>query len=395
MKRRLPREEIIAMEKNMRIVILTNNAYSWHKTIADGLEKMLKSIGEEAIVLYDGHHIMNLSDFRAVTIIFSNIKSACKNLIKYFFNKIFQKRYSYQPLTIYYRSLNIITKSNLVIVIGNVPDGFLKKYLRGIEELRLQCKIPIVAYMHYNLATRGNWFKRIFEEYECGGFGLERYDWYLSASVVSEFPMPKCFEFFSLIGMDIRDQNLFPEKNNKFLAVLDFVRKGFEKEREIQISALQETNTPFIVLDKPMTRDEIRAIYRKASLFFLSFRESFGLPIVELQLCGSYICTPYKNWAPSHYINKSIYNRYEGDLSKNFIVYNNDKDVLKREIRRIRASYNPTEVIEEFKNKHPHLYKGDLNELRVFIEKVRSGNINSTSHEHYVDINKQIVTENT
>jgi len=385
------------MKKNMSVAILTNNANSWGKSIADGLAKMLRCIGEQPIVLYDGQDIMNLRDFRTITIIYCNIKSACKNLIKYCINKIFQKRYSLQPVTNYFSSLNIITKCDLVILIGNVPHGFLKNTFKGIEILRRKCKIPIVAYMHYNLATRGNWINRIFEEYDCGGFGLERYDWYLSASVVSEFPMPKSFEAFSLIGMDIRDQNLFPEKNNEFLAVLDFAREGwegFEKEREIQISSLQETNTPFIVLDKPMTRDEIRAIYRKAFLFFLSSRESFGLALVELQLCGSYICTPYKNWTPSHYIDKSIYDKGEGNLSKNFIVYNSNKFVLKKEIRRIRASYNPNEVIEEFKNKHPHLYKGNLNELKIFVEKVKSGYINSTSHEHYSGINKQIITEN-
>ncbi len=180
----------------MRIAILTNYSNSWFKPVADGLAKMLKSIGEEPIVLYDGHDIMNLRDFHAISIIISNIKSACKNLLKYCLNIIFKRSYSLQPLTNYYRGLNIVAKSDLVILVGHVPGAFLKMYYAGIERLRLQFKMPIVLYDLVNLATRGDWIQRIFEEHDCGGYGLERYDWYLSASVVSEFPMPQSLQLF-------------------------------------------------------------------------------------------------------------------------------------------------------------------------------------------------------
>ena len=92
----------------------------------------------------------------------------------------------------------------------------------------------------------------------------------------------------------------------------------FENERAIQIQALEETNTSYYQLDRPMTIEEIRKIYRKSCIYFLSCDETFGLPIVELQLCGSYIGTSYKNWAPSHYIKKNVYEKLWPQLDKAF-----------------------------------------------------------------------------
>jgi hypothetical protein len=141
-----------------------------------------------------------------------------------------------------------------------------------------------------------------------------------------------------------------------------------------------------------MSSDEIRKIYRKSCLFFLSFKESFGLPIVELQLCGSYICSPYKSWTPAHVIGADIYKIGEEKLSKNFIVYDNNKELLKSEILRIKSDYNPEAVIWEFANFHPHLYQGNLQNLRKFVDNVKNGAVTSTSHSRYFQFNNQVIT---
>jgi hypothetical protein len=239
-----------------------------------------------------------------------------------------------------------------------------------------------------NLLTRGDWINRILNQ---GGVGLERYDWYLSVSNISEYPLPKGIDIFSVIGVDLRTSELCPNQQ-EFLALFDFPRQGFENERAIQIQAVEETNTSHIQLDQPMSIEEIRKIYRKTCLFFLSFRESFGLPIVELQLCGSYICTPYRHWAPSHYIKKSCFECGEGELGNNFIVYNNDKETLKKQIVRIRSAYNPGQVIQEFSKSYPHLHHGDIGELERFVGLLKQGRIHADSHRNYKIHNQQIVT---
>ncbi len=369
----------------MKIIILANNEHSFVKPLAEGLSKMLLSLGEEPIVISDGEPFLReYAGYGSFYI----ARTLCKNVGLFLLNEIFSKKYRLHPLAFSLKKKQLID-CDLIILISTIPTAFLKDYYIGLEDIRGKFKKPIVLYDVLNLATRGAWIDRIRKD---GGFGLERYDSYLSAAVISEFPMLKDFGGYSLIGMDLRDGSLYPEKGEEFLAVLDFTRKGFESEREIQMQALKETNTPYIELDRPMSINEIRRIYRRAHLFFLSFRESFGLPIVELQLCGSYICAPYKNWAPSHYIGKSIYDKGEGALCRNFIIYDNDKEILKRKIKDIKSSYNPEAVIEEFKNCYPHLYSGDLSELRKSIDKVKSGAITYNSHKSYQRFNEHIIT---
>lgn len=369
----------------MKVAILANYQMSYVKPMAEGLSRMLQAIGVESAVFYDGWYYLDLSPSIA-----SKLRNLAKNFIKHILNAAFKKEY------IIPRSPNLIEEgiraSDLIVVVSHLPGAFLSGRHVGIEKLRKKLDVPIVLYDLVNLTTRGTWISKILGGYEGGGFGLERYDWYLSASVVSEFPMPQSFNAFSLVGLDLRDGTLYPEKENEFFAVLDFPRPGFESERDIQIQALEETNTSYIVLDRPMSINEIRRIYRKTCLFFLSFRESFGLPIVELQLCGSYICTPFKSWVPSHYIKENIYEPGEGSLSKNFLVYGDDKELLKDEITRIKSSYDPEQVVQEFIRAHPHLYHGDLAELKTFIEKVERGTISSGSHNQYMQFNDQIAT---
>lgn len=124
-------------------------------------------------------------------------------------------------------------------------------------------------------------------------------------------------------------------------------------------------------------------------MFFLSFRERFGLPIVELQQCGSYIVAPYKDWVPSHYM-KDVYESGLGELTDNFIVYEGNKELLKEHISRVKASFDATSVVDRFKKSQPHLYCGDRAELARFIDMIRAKDITSNSHESYSIYNEKI-----
>lgn len=114
-------------------------------------------------------------------------------------------------------------------------------------------RTPIVNYDLFFLATRGPWARHLREGRNPyvnigGNFGLERYDWYLCASVVSEFPLPEGDWPFNLIGVNLDDGTLYPEEKHEFMALVDFERPDHMRERAIQIQALEETQTKYVVL---------------------------------------------------------------------------------------------------------------------------------------------------
>ncbi len=248
---------------------------------------------------------------------------------------------------------------------------------------------PIVLYDLYYLPTRGpwaGWLKQGNAEHGIAGaqkWGLDRYDWYLSASVVSESPMPAGSQPYSLVGLDLNDGTLAPGDKPEFVALLDFEHPDFMRERAVQIQACEESGTKYAVLHGRYSIEAIRRIHGTSSIFFLAMRESFGLPICEAQASGSYVFTPYSHWCPSHWIKPDLCKEGPGELSPNFIVYNNDKDRLVQEIARIKSIYDPAVVVETFHRYHRQLYFGDDTELSLFVNKVRNGVITSRSHRSF------------
>ena len=75
-----------------------------------------------------------------------------------------------------------------------------------------------------------------------------------------------------------------------------------------------------------------------------------------------------------------------GELPSNFVVYDNDKDVLIKEIKRIKAMYDPKEVVNNFHRNHKQLFYGDSGELKGFIQMIERGQIHSKSHEQHAGI---------
>jgi hypothetical protein len=207
---------------------------------------------------------------------------------------------------------------------------------------------------------------------------------------VSEIPVKKISWPISVIGGNFTNQYLKP-KQKEFRALIDFKRNKYLAERKIQIKILKKLNIPFTILSKKYKHSEICKIYSEHSIYFLAHRESFGLPIVELQNCGCYIFTPYKRWAPSHYINKGIYSRGEGNLNSNFIIYNNDPLLLEKKIKEIKFSYSAKKVVNQFIKKNNNFHKGNKNALRTFIKKLKSNKINYSSHQNYKKLDNHIL----
>ncbi len=195
--------------------------------------------------------------------------------------------------------------------------------------------------------------------------------------------MPDVFQPYSHVGLNLDDGTLYPEQNGEFVALLDFERPEHRREREIQIAACEETNTPYIALQGRHSTAAIRQIYRRCSVYFVAFRESFGIPICELQACGSYVFLARPQWAPSHWLKPDLTVEGPGQLPPNLVVYHNDQARLVDELRRIRSAYAADVVISRFRRYHPQLFYGNVPEMRACLDKIRSGEIHSRSHEGY------------
>ena len=370
----------------MKIVIFASDAYNYRKPIADGLYRNLKELGQDVCIFYDGIHWLNKMNL---------FKLFLTDLYRFYKNfKAKRPLYIYRfwsILTFWFRNSKRIKDADCIIVVDNCPNVFYRRKVSNIEWLRKKFNKIVVNYDLHYLPNQG-WFSRIMKD-NPENFGLERFDWFLPASLVTEYALPKDLPcIYNNIGFDIKSNDLHPAQK-EFVALLDFPRKGYENERDLAKSALKKTNTKYIELSGLYTRDEIRKIYRESSIYFISCRESFCLPVLETQLCGCKVFTPYAEWLPAHFIDKSVYVRGSGKLGRNFEVYQNDFDLLVSKIEKAKNEFDPEQVIKDFKEDYPKYYSIDKSELQNFLQLIDNGTIASDSHLKYKEYNKMISLE--
>jgi hypothetical protein len=118
-------------------------------------------------------------------------------------------------------------------------------------------------------------------------------------------------------------------------------------------------------------------------MFFLAHRESFGLPICELQACGATIFTPRPEWAGAHWIKEDLTLPGPGYLSPNFWVYEDDVGKLTEQLQMVRSSFDPERNLRTFKEFHPHLYHGDPEALADFLSRLEDRSINAATHRDH------------
>jgi hypothetical protein len=362
----------------VRVAILADDRPSFVKPMAEGLARMVSAAGGEPVIFYEGLSVLEEFEPPSRT----DVIGVAKRRFKYVLWPLLR-----QP---WFPSLaRRLRRFDVVVVVSTIPRAFLRSFFWDDMVRMLLANVPIVLYDVFYLPTRGawaEWLRRGNPEMgipEGNQWGLDRYDWYLCASVVSECPLPPGPHPYSLVGLNLDDGSLRPEQGGEFIALLDFEHPDDVFERSIQVSALERTGTPYIVLNGRYPIEHIRAIYRRTAIFFVAMRESFGLPICELQACGSYIFTPYARWCPSHWKKPRLAEPGEGRLSSNFIVYDNDADKLAREIVRIRGIYDAQRVRRTFLEEDPQYFWGCSAEVSQFLEMVRSGAIHPTLHHSH------------
>jgi hypothetical protein len=289
--------------------------------------------------------------------------------------------------------------TDVIVIVSAPPGAFSPSLYPNIEVLRkLLPDTPIVNYDLHYLPMLYSWAKLILRDEETklapehlaffrkGKFGLERYDWYLMVSVGSHTVLPPGEHPYSLIGMNLDDGSLYPGQNGEFSALLDFDVSEFHypELRKIQLEGVKRSGVKYERLEGRYPRAEIRAIYRRSGAFLMSRSEAFGLPISEVQACGSRVFLPDPHWAAAHWLGDNFYVKREPSLTSNFVVYENDPESLALELRAAAESFDPARIRETFIREQPQLYHGDLEELRRFLFRVESGEIHSQlHHEHY------------
>jgi hypothetical protein len=370
----------------VHLAILANNRRSFNRTIAEGLARMARACGATAEVHLDGLDALAMPQ----SVDFASARSAIGSSVR-----LIGHRGMFDVL------VERVSGSDAIIIVAHVPISFARGTLRNIECLRERLPwIPIVNYAHYYLPTVDKWGPAMLRgvktslteddrhNFRRGSFGMNRYDWYLVASVASEIPLPPGSQPYSLVGVDIDDGSLFPEQKNEVRALIDFAqsRMNYPSFRKTQIAALERTGIPYRILEGQFSRAEIREIYRHTAMFFLAHRESFGLPICELQACGALIVTPRQEWAGAHWIKEDLARPGPGYLSPNFLVYDDDIGKLTEQLEMVRASFDPAQNLRTFKQFHPHLFRGDPEALADFLNRVEDRSINAATHRDHANI---------
>ncbi len=374
----------------MRVEILANDRASFVKPMADGLARMLKYCGAEARVHYDG--IAQMMQLQSISY------TSARSLV----GSVTRLRSNRRELTGFVEKMR---GADVIVVVSHVPASFSPSMMPNIEQLRARLpEVPIVNYDLVYLPTLDSWSRVILKDektrlsaddlsvFSKGKFGMERYDWYLMASVGTYIPLPPGPNPYSLIGLNLDDGRLYPDQQGEFQVLVDFEqpRGQFPKFREIQMEALRLSGVKYRVLEGSYTSDEMLAIFRRSGALMLAHAESFGLPICEAQACGALIFTPDLNWNTAHWLGRDYYSKREPMCSSNFVVYENDPVLLAERLQLAAAEFNPQRVRETFIETQPELFRGDRAELSDFLSKVEAGEIHARLHPSHRGIGRPV-----
>jgi hypothetical protein len=367
----------------MRIAILGNRGIGYVRPMTEGLSRMLSGLGVEHKIFWPGVRLLSRPSSQR-----TGISAQAKR---------WGKQWLTRPL------LAQLKNYTAIIVVQHMRDAF-RDSLAVDEIRRAMPDTPVILYDLDYLPTVGLWGPWLtnligggtsdvsafipqndLNVYEEPVHGMDRYDWYLCATTVGRCPMPEGFHPCTPIGLHLDDGTLYSAQSGRFVALVDFERPANLKERQMQLDALRETKTDFIILKGLYPMRAIREIYRQCSLYFLAHMESFGLPICELQACGSYVMTPYDCWCDAHRLG-----RHDAGLSPNFVCYHNDKDLLIERIQQIKSSPAPETVIQRFLQFHPHFFRGNPEALKGFLSKLERHEITSQSHREHAAVTSLI-----
>jgi hypothetical protein len=265
--------------------------------------------------------------------------------------------------------INELKEYDAIIFAECIPNAYWKNYFY-FEGLRRKIPgIPIILYEVFFLDSAPHFIAQFIKEGDHTG---ERFDFNLAISDVSYTKAPVSKKNFT-VGLDLKSFGLEPVEKEGLIALVDFEWEGFEDYRVEQIEVLKELGIEFISMEGEFSIEEIRQIYKRASIFFIQHFESFGLPIAECLAGGAYVFTPHSGWPMAFRLDEKPETFGEGKLPECFIVYKN-KDDLREKLKTLKSKYDPVnspqDVFNIFYDCYPHFYEGNLDNLRAVLKKI-------------------------
>jgi hypothetical protein len=266
------------------------------------------------------------------------------------------------------RLLSSLKKFDVLILSECIPNAFWRNHY-AIEKLRRMTGRPVMLYEVYYLGNAPTQIEKLKANDEPL---LERFDWHLSVSPVTEIRMPESTPW-SCIGLDLSNAELKPTIKKEIVALVDFPHPGYEHYRELQLKVLAELGIKTICLEGSYTIEEIRACYRQASIYFMQSSEAFGLPIAECFSCGAVVFTASSSWPMSWRLDESPTVHGEGKLGEGLFYVYQGEEQLKSQLLQLIRSYDLSktafEVFNRFVSIYPHYYYGRPSVLKQVLEK--------------------------
>jgi len=346
----------------MQIAILTRIDESSPKVLAQGLHHMLDKLGVTSRIYWESHGLL-----RRLLPLFKQPR----HWYLYPHRRLQDKLIHYSEDR---QLLRELSKYSAIVFCECIPNALWRNYF-DVESLRRRLPgIPILLYAVQYLGNVPTMQQRLAEE---GDFGIERYDWHLAVSEVTELrgkPAPP----WSASGLDLEHAGLRPAPKKEFTAVVDFAQKGYERYRQEQLAVLRDLAIPTIVLEGRYTLVEIRGIYQEASVFFIQSPESFGVPIAECLHSGAYVFTPHSGWPMAFRLDEEPQVAGPGMLPDIFRVYR-DAEGLRQQLIDLRQSYDPVRdpyrISATFRKTYPTFWTGNLEALRDVVARIEAGEL--------------------
>ena len=341
----------------MKIAIISNLKPSFPGVLTEGLYNKLISIG------YDVEKIDALP-FLMRSLPICEIPHRYKARLHY---RVREKlKYFVQDC----RFINKLKSFDLIIITECYANLFWKNYYY-IEILKKKTSAKIVSYTDAPLdaapLNKARWINK-------SDYSELRFDKNLFLTNKIEVYYPNIENQFT-IGVFL--STIIPTQSivkKSFIAVVDFPQHGYEKYRDEQLEVLKLLGITTIVLNEPLPRKEIIDIYTKASVFFISSPETFGLAIAECLSLGTIIITPSSSWPMAWRLcSSNEFNKEEELVNGCFEVYSN-RDELILLLNNFSTSINFNNIAEGVKNKfiahYPAFYYGNEVELNSFLHEI-------------------------